>query len=830
MFPKRRMPPKFIEMHSGSLKADLEGFWGEDPIQKMRAWEEEWYEYTEEDIRIKAQAYAWRKVDQAILDCLSKDWFLKETIVCDDYIAYKTQHGEEEVALLAVADSQANWWSGDYDFQPDPKEAYSLRKEWELVVDRVELVGVRIDFDIDSKSGKSRVIFGRYFYDGRYGRDYIRVLRPVRIGEKYRMEECTTEFWGTLPVRMYDTLVMGKKKEYEKLFAEDVEIKINKNEAHGEKGEELVAKGIDEAETFFSRQAVSLAHVSPKSGYHSGELLLFIGNWQAEPFVNVANQIQEVLLKKKSRGEPVARVWLPEAASIAEPIPELCSVRGLNVSETYAYAIQATFANGVIKNYCLKAIETAEIPAQIEIDGKRFDQAMLHTVRCVRNFMKNGVMFANKFFIPKDLLYCRGTAPLMPQQFGDIVYENESFRVRRLYRIPFGTEITVNGDRYVPKYALLDAEGNRISDFSAFAMKKLDEGDTYWVRSDFSYKEGYLNADGTWAVPPIFDSLERMEKGSCAKASIGEQHFLVNRAFEIIPFEHEIHTERFCHDLCPFGAEEYEGEICRPEPERLVYLRPGSWGYVDSMGKEIVSPQYIFADSFGFGYVYAVVARMIDGEVRWGAIDTKGKEIIPCQYTNIEPCNEHAMAVQTEENGNYGLIDLEGNILMEPKFRYVENVDEACRYAVVRNEEYKAGVYSIAEKKLIVPLEYYEVYLDDDYIECDDPEALFDYQGAPYVVPAPPIQESKPEQAPPKPLPALFCFLGYNDVRYQGEFIIPQMKNPRGYPILDAIYDADKKPVVGEIGRNTTIEGNVIHRDTPKGTVYYRTEPKSSRN
>jgi len=77
----------------------------------------------------------------------------------------------------------------------------------------------------------------------------------------------------------------------------------------------------------------------------------------------------------------------------------------------------------------------------------------------------------------------------------------------------------------------------------------------------------------------------------------------------------------------------------------------GLWGFIDSAGKEIVKPQYIFALDFEYGVALVRKGKWEHKEqwderentkgwwsetMLWGLIDKTGKEIVPCIYDEIE--------------------------------------------------------------------------------------------------------------------------------------------------------------------------------------------------
>ncbi len=76
----------------------------------------------------------------------------------------------------------------------------------------------------------------------------------------------------------------------------------------------------------------------------------------------------------------------------------------------------------------------------------------------------------------------------------------------------------------------------------------------------------------------------------------------------------------------------------------------GQWGLIDTMGNEIVPPQYDYIGSFHAGV--AVVKK--DGKA--GLIDTKGKVIVPLKYPNIADFADNYGLGTVQDVPRYGLI------------------------------------------------------------------------------------------------------------------------------------------------------------------------------
>ena len=188
-----------------------------------------------------------------------------------------------------------------------------------------------------------------------------------------------------------------------------------------------------------------------------------------------------------------------------------------------------------------------------------------------------------------------------------------------------------------------------------------------------------------------------------------------------------------------FKAEDWQGE--KPDPGYYYDyedVTPGKWGVMDSEGNIIVEPKYVFAAAcWDMDYnlkEHAIVARFVEGELRWGAIDRDGREVIPCSYCGLYSRWGNGLAFQTEEDGPYGLMDFEGNIIVEPMFGYIEDYNIEHRLITAGDNEDSIGVYSVDLGKMIIPEEFDCIDYNKHMISCEPfgmclTERYFDYSG-----------------------------------------------------------------------------------------------------
>ena len=75
--------------HDYSVKSVLESYFGKEPLEIMRAEHERWMDADDVEGLIPR---AWEQVDEKMLFLCQSEYFLLDTRLCDDYIAYIVQY------------------------------------------------------------------------------------------------------------------------------------------------------------------------------------------------------------------------------------------------------------------------------------------------------------------------------------------------------------------------------------------------------------------------------------------------------------------------------------------------------------------------------------------------------------------------------------------------------------------------------------------------------------------------------------------------------------------------------------------------------------------
>ncbi len=96
--------------------------------------------------------------------------------------------------------------------------------------------------------------------------------------------------------------------------------------------------------------------------------------------------------------------------------------------------------------------------------------------------------------------------------------------------------------------------------------------------------------------------------------------------------------------------------------------RNGKWGFINTLGEEVVPCKYklMAYKSTGGKYFTDSLVAVSDENGKWGFVNVHGKEIIPCKYDDVR-CFEHGHA-PVSINGKWGFIDTKGNVLVSLKY------------------------------------------------------------------------------------------------------------------------------------------------------------------
>ena len=324
----------------------------------------------------------------------------------------------------------------------------------------------------------------------------------------------------------------------------------------------------------------------------------------------------------------------------------------------------------------------------------------------------------------------------------------------------------------------------------------------------------------------------------------------------------------------------YEGPYTYPDEEYFDELSAGHWGFIDKYGKVVIEPQYVFTTGFRHYENRAFVAKDVGGKTLWGLIDEKGNEVIPCIYPNLGTHSGTAVNFQRSEHGDYGIMDFDGNIIMEPRYDSIYEYDEKhglIAFFLDWSEGHHVGIARVSDGEIIIPAKYGYIGFEDNYIECEkeywtDTETMcdyYDYEGN--LLPNDSCKHSwkceggygswnsqhkcgAVDENNNIIVPFIFedsSHIGYyqrgyivtgtkgkfglstrngkvmlaekyRDITLKDDFIIASYRNDANWDIIDELYLLDGTPVFTDTYRRVSIDGDKLTRETPLGLEHYR--------
>ncbi|HOM03537.1 MAG TPA: WG repeat-containing protein [Acetivibrio sp.] len=276
----------------------------------------------------------------------------------------------------------------------------------------------------------------------------------------------------------------------------------------------------------------------------------------------------------------------------------------------------------------------------------------------------------------------------------------------KVYAFSEGMSKVVKND----KYGFMDQTGKVVIDFTYDYAEDFCEGfaavstDGFW-NPDGGYVEGkwgFIDKTGKVIVPIIYDKVCNFSEGLAAVIKDGKLGFVDTAGEAVIPpaFGGGMYEEfYFSSGLAvvttgDFGTPDflvidktgnlafdfkYDYARLSSYSEGLLAVgvggdwgiggpyywarsySGGKYGFIDTNGKEVVSPIYDYVDDFNEGI--AVVCK----DDKWGAIDKDGNVVVPIIYPDISRSSEGFICIRNDE-GKWGYVDYTGNVVIDFKF------------------------------------------------------------------------------------------------------------------------------------------------------------------
>lgn len=458
-----------------------------------------------------------------------------------------------------------------------------------------------------------------------------------------------------------------------------------------------------------------------------------------------------------------------EADDLFGFIPKLVNAVALPPAPTERFSVKLFFDNGECRKYLLPISDESE--EVVSYQRHVFSDGIWASVAVVSRHDSSyadypecgcAIMFKNGFFIAGTRCYLESTPYSEPVLTNEIVYSDANCRIRKLWSwearsiyednetgllktLFSGQAFNSNG---LSVFATID--GKRMTGLNFDFIDSFNEGLARVAIHGHGY--GFVDENLNLVIPMKYNAAGNFNDGK-ALARRDDKWILLDKSGRELELGRG--SSNKYQEICNYS----EG-MCRVSTLKLRFMDlayhsdydsiAGTWGFLNESGKEVIPPQYIYANDFNDGI--AIVAKgnwTIDpkwdneycqgrywrDEELWGAIDKDGNEVIPFIFDEIKEFSYRTDMFIAHyggwREGRWGVIDRTGKWLAEPIF---EGIDyESCDDLIVfyaKNpdsvaEDIPLGIYDLASRKTLFEPQFYNVdFLDNGDINVE----VFDRQ------------------------------------------------------------------------------------------------------
>lgn len=704
-----------MKHYSYSVKEELGKYFGADTLNKMRIYDSAYVHKTAEEQKHMIPLL-WYHADKHAMGMFLSKYFLLETVLCDDYIAYIVQVDKEKAVFLSFL-----YTDKEAPFALDPEYAYALTQEWSAKGYRAYILRVCV---MVSPYGEGfRVWFeGGALYD-------MALLEAKKIGDRCLLVHHIEMVWDILFTKVLNAITQDSDIEFERLFSREVRIIGHQ--------EEVLGKGIDDAKRLLrSLKNIRVAYTRINDSVFTTACVYDDGSIRVS--VDRQNRIVKISITKEQYHEFIDVSITPDMGMYSS-VPELCCVTALEPKEMHALAVRLYFSDGSKRNYYLATFKERDIPDKIEVEGACFEVDTIRSVKLIVKGNEQGIVFANGLFISERILFRDSYRCVDVEKLDGIIYKDDDLSIHKRYRVPlnqgwrFGNWYYGNVDEcFGPARSLLDKQGNVISNILVTKEDRYCGGRFVKVLPDGLY--GYIKEDGTWLFPSIYskasdfghydNTVAWRDVDGCLR------QFLITAEGKETRFDYCLEREDLYDGVFPFMDRSPYDDVEEASRTEL-------WGLANDEGEVILPPTYdsmemVFVNK---DYKYVIAAKKVGDISYYGLIDLEGNERIPCIYSYIAERGLGVLVISKHGSELEGLIDLQGNIILEPAFKEICDFDEKHMLVAAGDDEDAQGVYSIERGEFILPPTNVYIMFEEKLISCETVENGFgvskwyDYEG-----------------------------------------------------------------------------------------------------
>ena len=151
----------------------------------------------------------------------------------------------------------------------------------------------------------------------------------------------------------------------------------------------------------------------------------------------------------------------------------------------------------------------------------------------------------------------------------------------------------------------------------------------------------------------------------------------------------------------------------------VTIFQDNKWGVIDNKGAIVIEPTYeemiIIPDKNKDVFICTDIIDRVEETYKTKVVNKDGEEILK-DYNNItafENSNSNKVwyednVLKYERNGNYGLIDFTGKVLLEPQFSNI-TVLPGIEKSLIVEKDGKKGLFLVSSNELMINPEYADV-------------------------------------------------------------------------------------------------------------------------
>jgi len=158
---------------------------------------------------------------------------------------------------------------------------------------------------------------------------------------------------------------------------------------------------------------------------------------------------------------------------------------------------------------------------------------------------------------------------------------------------------------------------------------------------------GIIDGHGHYVVAPQYENIGAFAEGR-AVVLAAEGAMVINEQGKVITKQPYSFISAYVNGRAIFQRQAAEGFL---------------YGYLDQQGEKVIPAQFQYANAFAAGKAVVKLA-----ENRFALIDLNGEILQQYNYHDVGPLGEGLLAFRQDPQGRYGYIDIQGNVVIAPRF------------------------------------------------------------------------------------------------------------------------------------------------------------------